>query len=55
MWQWNLLLDTDPAKASSTTNSAYEMMVWIGEFGGVRPIGFTKGVKAERKIPSGNL
>ena len=51
----DMFFDEDPSKAVSTTEPAYEVMVWIGRFGSIHPIGYEGGVRAERKIKSGNL
>ena len=35
----DMFLDVDPTKAGSTTDAAYEVMVWVGTVGGSAPIG----------------
>lgn len=36
----DIFLDSERALANSTTNAAYEMMVWFGTIGGAEPIGY---------------
>jgi xyloglucan-specific endo-beta-1,4-glucanase len=36
----DMFLDPDPVSANSTTLPKYEVMVWMGAYGGKKPIGF---------------
>ncbi|KAI9887880.1 MAG: hypothetical protein M1823_000268 [Watsoniomyces obsoletus] len=51
---FDLFLDPDPAKATSTTIPKYEIMIWMGRYGGVLPIGWNGG-KAAAKHRLGDL
>jgi xyloglucan-specific endo-beta-1,4-glucanase len=37
---WDIFADPDPVKAQSDINSAYEIMIWLGHYGGAAPIGW---------------
>ncbi|KAE8444317.1 hypothetical protein EG329_000627 [Mollisiaceae sp. DMI_Dod_QoI] len=41
----DMFLDQDPVTANSTTLPKYEVMIWIGAFGGKKPIGFSSKIK----------
>jgi hypothetical protein len=41
----DMFLDPDPLTANSTTLPKYEVMVWMGAFGGKKPIGFNASIE----------
>ncbi|KAH7333128.1 concanavalin A-like lectin/glucanase domain-containing protein [Rhexocercosporidium sp. MPI-PUGE-AT-0058] len=41
----DMFLDPSPVSANSTTLPKYEIMIWLAEFGGKRPIGFSSSIK----------
>ncbi|PVH71425.1 glycoside hydrolase family 12 protein [Cadophora sp. DSE1049] len=41
----DMFLDPSPISANSTTLPKYEVMIWLAEFGGKRPIGFSSSIK----------
>jgi xyloglucan-specific endo-beta-1,4-glucanase len=41
---FDVFFDTDIKKAVNTTAPSYEIMVWIGKFGSILPIGATGNV-----------
>ena len=47
---FDLFMDTDPMKATSTTAAQYEAMIWLGRVGSARPAGADDGVKAQREV-----
>jgi xyloglucan-specific endo-beta-1,4-glucanase len=51
----DMFFDSDSSNAVTTTKSAYEVMVWLGSFGEVVPIGFTNGVRANKTVSSSEL
>jgi xyloglucan-specific endo-beta-1,4-glucanase len=46
----DMFLDPDLAKSSSTTAPSFEIMVWFGAFGNVKPIGFSDTPINEREV-----
>ena len=38
---FDFFLDPNPIKANSTTEPAYEIMIWIGRVGDIHPIGYS--------------
>ncbi|KAK0112485.1 hypothetical protein ONS96_001722 [Cadophora gregata f. sp. sojae] len=41
----DLFLDSNPVSANSTTLPKYEIMIWLADFGGKKPIGFSSSIK----------
>ena len=41
----DLFMDSNPISPNSTTLPKYEIMIWLAEFGGKRPIGFSSSIK----------
>jgi hypothetical protein len=48
----DLFFDSDLENSTSTTIPKYELMVWLGWFGGVEPVGYLAGVRAEKVVNS---
>lgn len=46
----DMFLDSSPISANSTTLPKYEVMIWMAEFGGKRPIGFSSSIKNPPKL-----
>lgn len=51
----DLFVDADPGNSTTTTKPKYEIMVWLGIFGGVNPLGYMNGSQAVEKIRGNEL
>jgi len=50
----DMFFDPDRTTANSTTKPKYEVMVWLAEFGGKKPIGYSSSIQNPGKQKVGN-
>ncbi|KAH7382006.1 concanavalin A-like lectin/glucanase domain-containing protein [Cadophora sp. MPI-SDFR-AT-0126] len=50
----DMFLDPSPVSANSTTLPKYEVMIWLSEVGGKKPIGFSSSIKNPPKYKLNN-
>lgn len=51
----DIFIDSDPQKAGSPTEAKHELMVWLGAYGGVLPIGYKSTPVKKRTVGKVNL